>query len=219
MMADLVTQHMEHYLKRPTKNIKHLGGTKQDEDAKEDVDIRRMLVFGGSGLVTGVWTDMWFGMLTHFISPTSIINIAAVTLIDNFQNVVLIAIMQAYSAWAMNSSVWNTLKEDFTPMAWFTLAIHIPTDLLVFLVLKTSSSQAATSLVVDSLSTILLSYFTFRNINQAAALAAKEAGIDYVSHTPQEMPEQDTRNPKHAPVEYDLREVESSPSDSDDRSA
>ena len=104
------------------------------QDSKEAIDIRRLLVFGVSGCVTGIWTDMWFGMLTHFIAPSSLINVSAVTLFDNIQNVALIAIMQAYSAWAMKSSVLNTLKEDFPPMAWHPLApppspvaLHPPT--------------------------------------------------------------------------------------------
>ena len=123
-----------------------------------------MWSFTLSGIMGGAGTGLWFELLMHCLPPTSPRNILWATAVDNGQNLVLAAAVQAGNACVARVPVWPVLRQDFPPIALVTLAVHVPLDLFIFFFVRRAVWESVLSVLADGLTTIVLSYFTFRHI-------------------------------------------------------
>ena len=144
---------------------------------KQDVRGRRPGFFNGdrtwsftlTGILSGFGVSFWFEMLMTVLPPTSARNNLLLTILDNVQNLGTCAAVLIGNACIAHVPIWPILRADFPPFLLLTLCLHVPLDLFLFFFVKVVSISSVISVLVDGMTTIVLSYFTFRNIESCKA--------------------------------------------------
>uniref|UniRef100_A0A7S1NQ59 Uncharacterized protein n=1 Tax=Eutreptiella gymnastica TaxID=73025 RepID=A0A7S1NQ59_9EUGL len=177
-VADFCTQHLEYLYHKKRKHAKEDDKT-MDVEAEHETETalhlvcaspwiwRRSMNFAFSGVISGLYQDIWCQVLDILLPGMGFKNAVLKTLVDCALNVVYIGMVLVINASMSGASVLRTLKDRFWRLYAAYLCVDVPVDLVVFAVVPVKW-QGLTQNIIELFISMMMSHCTYQGMVQEA---------------------------------------------------